>query len=356
MVTLFDARLRHSPTGIGYYVLHLSEQFAAMTDIQVRPICHGRHRRLHRRFGTDPWTPPRGRRPIEEVLPPADVIHGPNFHALAHPKARRVATIHDLGYLKLPECHPRGMPERLDALVRAAIPETAVFVCVSEATRSDFVDAYDVSPDRCVVAYHGVSEKFLDAPRGLAAPRGVAAPYLLHVGAMVPRKDLPTLLESFRLVADEHPELSLVLAGNKTKRWASDWPKVEQWRKEHPNLRHRLKILNYVDDAQMVGLYHGAAAVVTTTLLEGFGLTVLEGLASGVPVVASRTSAIPELVGDIVFYGEPRRPQTYADALRRALAEHDHERRERGRQLARRFTWQKTGVATAEAYRRACLV
>ena len=158
-------------------------------------------------------------------------------------------------------------------------------------------------------------------------------------------------MAAFELIAREHPDLSLVFAGNKTQRWASDWPKVEAWLVTHHDLRSRVKVLDYVPEKDVPSLYAHAAAVVTTTLLEGFGLTVLEGLASGVPVIASRVSAIPEVAGDALYYGEIRQPETYAAALDTALRTHDADAAERGRALARTYTWRATAERTLAAYR-----
>jgi glycosyltransferase involved in cell wall biosynthesis len=170
---------------------------------------------------------------------------------------------------------------------------------------------------------------------------------------MVPRKDLGTLLQAFELLSADRPELSLVLVGHKTKRWASDWPKVQRWLADHRELRSRVRILNYVSDRDLPALYAQAAAVVTTTLLEGFGLTVLEGLASGVPVIASRVTAIREVAGDAVHYGEIRRPATYAAAIDGALRMHNPAAADRGRAVALRYTWRATAALTLSAYREA---
>src|SRR4051794_3936409 len=130
-LTLFDARLGRKITGIGYYSQNLIREFAGLAAHDVRPICWLHQRRALRATGFDPWVMPPERLRLRRTLPPGDVIHGPNFHALGHPTARRVATIHDLGYIELPECHPPGMPERLDAIVRASLRDTALFVCDS---------------------------------------------------------------------------------------------------------------------------------------------------------------------------------------------------------------------------------
>jgi glycosyltransferase involved in cell wall biosynthesis len=354
MLTLLDARLGRNLSGIGQYVVNLAEQFGEISDGEVRAIVNRGQRDRFRGYGLPTWTPARSlaRRAPALRLPPADVVHGPNFHPPEHPTAAGVATIHDLGYITLPDCHPPGMPERLDAIVRASLDRTAVFLCDSHATMADFIEIYGVAEDRCRVVHLGVGARFLAAGGATSAPpAGVPSPYLLSVGAMVQRKDLPTLLRTFELVSDEHPDLALALAGHKTKRWASGWPQVEAWLAEHPALRSRVHVLEYVRDEDLPALYAHAAAVVTTTLLEGFGLTVLEGLASGAPVVASRVSAIPEVAGEAVYYGEVRRPETYAAAIDAALRSHDADAAERGRAIARRYTWRATAERTLAAYR-----
>lgn len=352
MLTLLDARLGRNLTGIGNYVVNLVDQMGQIADGEVCAIANRRHSARFNGFGMKTWTPPRGyaRRPRVVPLPPADVVHGPNFHAPAHASAAAVATIHDLGYVTLPECHPAGMPERLDAMVRGSLDRTALFLCDSHATMEDFREIYRVEEDRCRVVHLGVGERFLAADGAGPPPVGVPVPYLLSVGAMVRRKDLATLLSSFELVSEERPDLSLVLAGHKSRRWASDWPKVEEWMAAHPGLRSRVRVLDYVRDDDLPALYANSAAVVTTSLLEGFGLTVLEGLASGVPVIASRVSAIPEVAGDAIHYGEIRRPETYAASIDTALRTHDAAAAERGRAVARQFTWRATAERTLAAY------
>jgi alpha-1,3-rhamnosyl/mannosyltransferase len=356
MLALVDARVGRKPTGIGNYTFGLLDAIGAAGVEDVRPLVKPWHARRFRAAGLRPVVA-RPRRDDPARLPPAQVIHGPNFHALPHPSARRVATVHDLGFLHLPEHHPPGMSERLDAIVREALPLTERWICVSGWTRDDFVRTYGVPEDRCDVIHLGVSERFRPggdepgAARWLAR-KGIREPYLLNVGAMIPRKDLGTLLEAFRLVAGDHPELQLVIAGNKTKRWATDWPKVEAWLGEHPELARRVVILDYTKDAVVPALYRGAAAMVSTSLLEGFGLTILEALASGTPAVASRDSAIPEFAGETVLYGTPRRPETYAEGIERALRP-DPERRAAGLEVARRMTWARTAEATVATYRAA---
>ena len=356
MQALLDARLGRRISGIGQYTLQLAEQLTRLAPDEVLCAVTARHRRA---LATA------GRRPIVVAptmdlaasAPRVDLVHGPNFHAPALPGARRVATVHDLGFISLPECHPPGMPERLDATIRHTLDDTSLFLCDSTWTQSQFVDYYAVEPERCCVVPLGVSEQFspnAGSPQPAVAARliGIRQPYLLHVGAMVKRKDLGTLLRAFELAATEQPDLALVLAGNKTRRWASDWPTVRRWLQSNPRLRQRVRILGYVPAWLLPQLYRDASAVVSTSLLEGFGLTMLEGLASGVPVVATAGSAVEELAGEIGYFGQARDAESYAAAISSALRG-DLARRARGWELARRLTWRRTAELTLDAYRTA---
>lgn len=354
MRALLDARLGRRPTGIGQYTLRLAEELTRLAPDEVLQAVNARHRRTIAAAGGRPIVVPR-RVDLAQVAPPVDVVHGPNFHAPVLLGARRVATVHDLGFITLPHCHPPGMPERLDGIIRRQLAHTALYLCDSADTRDRFIEHYRVGPERCRVVYLGVSERF--SPDGSAPPAVVAAwlrrvrqPYLLHVGAMIKRKDLGTLLRTFELLAAEERELGLVLAGNKTRRWASDWMTVRDWLRSHPRLRRRVRILNYVPTAALPKLYRDATAVVSTSLLEGFGLTALEGLASGVPVVATSGSAVEEIAQGVVHLAPAQDVASYAEAIRLALAP-DPERRRRGLELARRFTWRRTAELTLDAYR-----
>jgi len=361
MHALFDARLGRKPSGIGNYVMQLATRLPALAPDEVRILCRPRHRRQFSRAGGRAVMQLRGSRPPRR-LASFDVFHGPNFHTPKLSRSiARVATIHDLGYLLLPECHPPGMPERLDALVRASVDGTRMFVCDSHDTAQAFAEAYQVGSERIAVTPLAVdSQRFAPLTsettirRRLERTYGLNERYVLFVGAMVPRKDLRTLVQAWSLVAEQQPDLDLVLAGNKTLRWASDWPHVEAWLQSHPTFAHRVKVLDYVPHGDLPALYQGASVVMLTSLLEGFGLTVLEGFAAGRPVVATRSGAIPEVGGDAAYYGEVRDPESFATALTAALAGEGFERRQAlAREIVAKHTWDRTAALTLDAYRRA---
>ncbi|MEA2283034.1 MAG: hypothetical protein QOK21_3641 [Solirubrobacteraceae bacterium] len=358
MLVLLDARIGRRLTGIGNYVVELSRQFGRESPDVVRPMCTLRHVRRFRSFGLRPLVV-RAKR-VPSSLPGADVIHGPNFHAPEHPTASRVATVHDLGYVFLPECHPPGMPERLDALVRAALPGTSRFICNSRNTRDALVDVYGVSESVCRVVPMGVDTTIFapDGPEGagrwLRRRYRLARPFLLFVGAMVPRKDLITLVETFRIVRQDRPEanLELVLAGSKMKRWASDWPRLSEWLKTHSDVAQNVRVLDYLPAAHLPALYREAELLVLTSLLEGFGLPVLEAFASGTPVVITRSGALPEVGGTAAYYGDVRSPESFAAAVGLALDGADAvRRREEATRIVAAHPWRRTAELTMEAYR-----
>jgi glycosyltransferase involved in cell wall biosynthesis len=355
MLAVLDARLGRNPSGIGQYVLNLARELGGLAGHDVGAVCSIRHARRfsHYRVRALPVVR-RSAADAAFLRSGAAVVHGPNFHAPRINGLAQVATVHDLGFLHLPECHPPGMPERLDRLIQSSLPTTALFLCVSDWTREDFLERYGPPAERVRTVRLGVSERFgqaseADVKRAMSK-HGIAAPFLMHVGAMVQRKDLGTLLRAFEILSEQCDDLNLVLAGHPTKGWASEWPIVSGWLTDNPRLATRVRVLKYVRDAEMPALYQGAACCISTSLMEGFGLFVLEGLASGRPVVATRGSAISEIGSDLVFYGEAREPESYAAAVLRALGAGVQNVGAR-QAYARSFTWRGTAEQTLEGYR-----
>ena len=356
---LIDARQGEQPTGIGRYVLSLLTEFGRIAPRDVRPLGWRTQRRALRDTGLRPWTLPTSHFYRPRLLPPATVTHGPNFALVDHMRAARVVTVHDLAFRHFPDRYPSAVVEELDSHVRRAAREAAVVICDSRATRDDLIEMYDVDAQRLQVVPLGVDASFFERPslEEIADRRralGLRRPFLLHVGALVPRKDVGTLLEAFRRSRAATEGHDVVLAGGRARDWKSDEDKIDLFRAKHPRLAERVRVLDYVDDRTLLTLHAAAAVYVTTSLCEGFGLTVLQGMAAGRPVVVTHSSSLPEVGGHHAFYGCPQDPDSFALAIDDALdAGEDSLRLAAARDHAASFSWRRTAELTLGAYRQA---
>jgi alpha-1,3-rhamnosyl/mannosyltransferase len=203
----------------------------------------------------------------------------------------------------------------------------------SAFTAGEVAGILGVPRERIRVAHPGIDPRF--GPDGPAAELG--APYLLTVGTLEPRKNLRVVLEAFALVRRTRPGLQLVLAG------------AQGWGEELELGREGVRWLGHVEDDELARLYRGAAAFAYGSRFEGFGLPVVEALASGAPVVCSAHESLDEACGGAALRADPRSAEAFASALERAL-EPDAARRARGIAHARAFTWEACGAALLTGY------
>ncbi|WP_131769625.1 glycosyltransferase family 4 protein [Candidatus Protofrankia californiensis] len=349
-------------TGVGHYTGHLLaelpllpgldvaataftwrglEGFAPALPPGVRPAA----RRIPARLMHEAWA--RTEVPKLEWLTGAvDVVHGTNFVLPPPRRARGVLTIHDLAYLKL-----TGTVSTASARYRELVPRglrrAAAVVTPSAAIAAEVVDTYRLDPAMVTVTPLGVDTAWFDASppsaRWLAA-HGLPERYLLFVGTLEPRKNLPTLLEAVRglhaEVADAPP---LLLVG------PSGWGPA-------PDLSRlpagAVVTVGYLVTNQLRSLVAGASALCFPSFYEGFGLPPLEALAAGTQVVASDIPAVREVVGPLagksVRLVPPMDADAFTDALIGVLKEEVDPAP--GRSHARTFTWRRTAEHTAAVY------
>lgn len=242
----------------------------------------------------------------------ADVLHHPlPAHAPTAPCAQ-VVTVHDLAFERLPwafDAHYRAWAHRAH---RAAARQAAAVVCPSAATALDVRSRWAVPAERIVVAAHGPGQELV-VERG--EPR-----HFLYVGDDEPRKNLAVL----RVAAATAP-LPLVIAGSAAEGSAP---------------------------ADLAALHAEAAALVHPSLHEGFGLTVLEAMAAGTPVIAGRVPGVAELCGDAALLVDPRDPAALAEAMRRVATDAGlrADLSARGRERAAAFSWERSARAHLDAY------
>ena len=269
------------------------------------------------------------RLPVERLVGPLDVFH---FSDWMYPSQRggvRATTVHDLVPLRHPEwVEPATVRMHGPKYEHAARTCDRIFVN-SRFTGGEVVELLGVPRECVVVAYPGIDPGF--RPDGEAANLG--GPYVLGVSTREPRKNLPALVAAFGLLRQRHPELTLALAG------------LEGWERK-PLAAEGVRLLGFVSDDELARLYRGAAAFAYPSRFEGFGIPVVEALASGVPAVVSSHASLDEACGDAALRVDPNDPGAFADALERAL----DAPRGSGIEHASRFTWRACGESVLAGY------
>jgi glycosyltransferase involved in cell wall biosynthesis len=217
---------------------------------------------------------------------------------------------------------------------------------VSEFVAGEVCDVFGVERDRVHVIPNGV----VPPGHGIAA-RGLelaGGPYVLALGTIEPRKDLPTLVTSFDAVATSHPDLRLVVAGQDG--WGADAFATAVRRATH---RDRIVRLGWVDDRTRADLLTGASVFAYPSRYEGFGLPPLEAMASGTPVVTTQTGALPEVVGDAALLVAPGDSDALAGALTTVLDDRSEGDRlvAAGHRRVGAFSWDAAGDRLLEVYR-----
>jgi glycosyltransferase involved in cell wall biosynthesis len=370
------------PTGIGAFASEVLRRAAAREDLavsafaiswrgraQLAAACPRGVEVVRRPMAARPLRMAWGRTgqpPIEWWTGPVDVVHGPNFVVPPARRAARLVTVHDLTPLRFPELCNRDTLA-YPALVARAVREGAWVHTPSQFVADEVVTHFDIEPGRVVAIPNGVTAERPGAdadtgtnraPRDLTVGRVLAAghPYLLALGTIEPRKDLPALVEAFGHLAAQRQDLHLVVAG--PDGWGLDAFHDALARSRY---RDRIVRVGWIGDDDRGALLHGAAALAYPSRYEGFGLPPLEAMAAGVPVVATDAGALPEVLGGDALLVSAQAladdrsagVRALADALRLLLDEPDDERRERvaaGRARAARYRWDVTADALAGLY------
>lgn len=289
--------------------------------------------------------------PLEWWTGTVDVVHGTNFVVPPARHAARVVSVHDLSSLHHPEwCNDdtRRYPQLIARAVRGGAHVHVDSVVVGAQVR----DWLGLGPERVHVVHPGIPGAVARAV-GPSSATSVTEPwpYVLALGTVEPRKDLPSLVAAFASLASVHPDLRLVVAGPDGWGVGAYDAAVAALA---PSARSRVVRLGYVDDARRDALVAGARVFAYPSLDEGFGFPPLQAMVCGTAVVATAVGALPEVLGDGAFLVAPGDVEALAavidrvvsdDAVRDAVAE-------RGRARAERFTWQACGDGLEAMYSR----
>ena len=255
----------------------------------------------------------------------------------------QVVTIHDCAFRDRAECFTPRFAAWLQWLVPRLARRVRQVLTVSEYSKDRIADICQVPPEKIHVVYNGVDSRFRPATAEeiAAAREKFALPdnYVLCVGSLEPRKNLPRLLEAWQQVSHQQTHSKLVLVGTTAAIFASA-------KLEAPP--ENVIFTGYVPDELLPALYSGAAAFVYPSLYEGFGLTVLEAMACGTPVICSSTTSLPEVAGDAAILIDPNDVAAIGQAIQNLLTDESLRSSLRARGLARagQFTWDRAAADT----------
>jgi len=273
-----------------------------------------------------------------------DVVHGTNFVTPPSTPAAEVVTVHDLTPLRHPEwAAPATRP--FPAVLRRALARGALVHTPSRFVAAEVCDAFGLRADRVTAVHHGVPS----AVPATAAPP-VPGRYVLALGTVEPRKGLPALVHAFDGLAAADPELQLVVAG--PPGWGQEALDEAVARAHHCD---RIVRLGWVAPGVATALLRGAAVLAYPSLDEGFGFPPLQAMAAGVPVVASRAGALPEVLGDGAHLVATADTDALAEGLALVLGD-DQERAAlvgRGHRQAASYSWASCAAGLADLYRAA---
>lgn len=359
----FDASsIGRERSGIGHYSASLLQALSALyPECEFLVLSHLGH--LAPR-GSNLVSTQRRSFPIKEIwlqlwLPVIlarrrpDLCHFTNSIAPLLPGVPYVLSVHDLSLVHHPEWHPRIRRLWMRRLMRPSILRARHILCDSKATREDLLDWLRLDESKVSVAPLGVRSIFrqtcpAEQKTAILKKYGLARPFFLYVGNIEPRKNLSLLLQAFRNL--NPPGIDLVLAGKSAWLWqeiVNDVAELRTGGKAH--------LLGYVPDGDLPALYQSALAFVYPSKMEGFGLPVLEAMASALPVVTSRVEPLASLVGDSGWLADPNDAAEWQTSLEEAYRD-DRKRAalaERARELASEYTWERTARATMVCYQKA---
>ncbi len=286
-----------------------------------------------------------------------DLYHATHYVLPAVVPCKAVVTIHDIIHLLYPQFLPGPLAFLYaQRMIRRSLLRGDQIIAGSQNTKTDLMDYFEVTGQKINVVYYGVAKRFSErlSPEELAArlePFGLEPGYTLFVGNPKPHKNLDNVVKAFARSLELGPfESRLVCVGNRESR---DF-KI-QIRAEQLGIGDRVTLLGHVDDDTLLALYQGADLFLYPTLYEGFGLPVVEAMASGVPVITSNSSALKEVAEGYAQLVDPLDVDQMARAIAHCLGDPEHRQAlaSLGIKRAGDFRWERTAERTLEVYEKA---
>jgi glycosyltransferase involved in cell wall biosynthesis len=280
-----------------------------------------------------------------------DLIHATTHYGTLVPcRYKNVITVTDVSPLLHPETHGRLQVAYHRRLFPLVLKRADAVVTISASSKKDIVSACGIAEDKVHVIHLGVEPRFVpDAPEESEFARQLPERYILNIGTLEARKNLPRLLEAYAIARKRGLDRKLLIGGATGWRLSNLAAIVDKF-----GLEEDVNFLGYVKDEELPILYGRADFFVYPSLYEGFGLPILEAMACGTPVITSDCSSMPEVAGEAALLVDPLDVEALAEKMLELVSDKElaASLRARGIERAGRFTWEKTARQTVALYKR----
>lgn len=289
----------------------------------------------------------------------ADISHFFNFIVPPRIEGKIINTVHDLTFEFYPETMDHKNLKRLKTDIGYSLERADKIVTISECSKKDIIEVLHVEPEKLEIIYPGVdfeyfNRRFSEEEVKLVKEKyGLPEQYILYMGTLEPRKNIPSIIEAFYKLkkgGDEKiQDVKLVLAGKKGWLYEEIFNKVKEL-----GLEDEVIFTDYIAEEDKPILYQLASLFIFPSLYEGFGIPVLEAMASSVPVITSKSSSLPEVAGDAALLVNPRDTISMAEGMHCILTKEDYSKTliQKGHIQARRFNWEDSAHKLYELYKK----
>lgn len=284
-----------------------------------------------------------------------DLLHCPHYTMPAWKPCPIVVTFHDLTFFLMPRYHLLTKRIGFRWAMRMSSRRADGIIVVSESTRRDALSILGIPPRKIHTVWLGVGPEYRPVRDASELARirrlyELPASFLLYVGAIEPRKNIPLLVSAFEQLLERGVDHDLVLVGSLGWKYGGILRRIQQ-----SPARERIRRLGYVSPADLPVIYSAATALVYPSHYEGFGLPLIEAMACGTPVIGTRISSLPEIMGDAGVLVSPNSKSQLVAAMEKVIADpaFREELAREGLKRAAEFTWTRTARKTLQVYRKA---
>jgi len=295
--------------------------------------------------------------PLEMCGFSAEILHCPDFLIPPTINKNIVLTIHDLAFIRFPHFNYDWFVKKYTKEVRRNSIRAKKIIAVSHSTKNDIVEFFKTDPSKIDVIYEAAEENFKklnrdEINRSLIKKYKIIKKFILSVGTIEPRKNYVTLIKAFNLLKSSDTDFAYQLVIIGRTGWMSEAAYAEY---ENSPYKKDIIFTGRIPDDELVHIYNMAEVFIYPSIFEGFGLPVIEALQCGLPVTASRTSSIPEIIEAKEFLFNPADQEDMAKKIKQILTASEVQKKELSQKAlknASKFNWRRTAEKTLKVYKK----